>query len=245
MGEEVRPGQWRRGRADRLLPARRHRLRPDHQEDPGRQARPRDVGPGRRGAHLVLPPVGGGGHEQADPARLDDLRQRDRHHLARGAQRLHRGLRLPRRHRHAGQQEVRRDRARQVQDPAHDRARHHDLSRRLSVGERRQEGGQHRPHEGDRGARAERVVRRPGRQDDHRPADAPHHPRRLYRRGQGQEVQRAREVLAAEAGRHAGGLRPQEESRTRTSSTSSTSRPDRLSGPVGRPLVRTVSRRGA
>ena len=59
---------------------------------------------------------------------------------------------------------------------------------------------------------AERVVRRPGRQDDHRPADAPHHPRRLYRRGQGQEVRRAREVLAAEAGRHAGGLRPQEES---------------------------------
>jgi len=64
---------------------------PNHQEDPGGQARSRDVGAGRRRAYLVLPPVGGGGHEQADPAGLDHLRQRDRHHLARGAQRLHRG----------------------------------------------------------------------------------------------------------------------------------------------------------
>ena len=46
--------------------------------------------------------------------------------------------------------------------PAHDRARHHDLSRRASVGGRGEEGGQRRPHEGDRGARG-RTPRSTGR----------------------------------------------------------------------------------
>ena len=64
--------------ADRLLPARRRRLRLDHREDPAGQARLRGRGAGRRRAHVVLPAVGGVGHEQEDPAGFDHLRRRQR-----------------------------------------------------------------------------------------------------------------------------------------------------------------------
>ena len=83
----------RRGAVDRLLPARRHRFRPDHRQDPGGEARLRLVGAGRRRAHLLLPPMGGGRHEQEHSDGLDHLRRRQRAHRAvAGRRRRHPGL---------------------------------------------------------------------------------------------------------------------------------------------------------
>ena len=78
VGRALRQAARRLGAADRLLPARRRRLRLDDRQDPGGQARLGVRGAGRRRAPFVLPPVGGVGDEQEDPALLDDLRRRQR-----------------------------------------------------------------------------------------------------------------------------------------------------------------------
>ena len=89
MGEEIRHRERRRGLLDRLLPARRHQFRADHLQDPGGKARFRLVGAGRRRAHLLLSPVGGGRHAQEHPDGLDHLRRGQRAHraVARGMRR--------------------------------------------------------------------------------------------------------------------------------------------------------------
>src|SRR5204863_8317304 len=85
------------------------------------------------------------------------------------------------------------------------------LSRDAPVGGGGEEGQQHRPDEGDRGAGGQPELQRPGRQDGHRSPDAPLQPRRLHRRGPEPRVQGARELSAAAAGRPRRRLQPQEE----------------------------------
>ena len=63
---------------DRLLPARRDKLRSDHREDSGGQTGHRHVGVGRRRSHFVLSAMGRLGHEEADSDGLDDFRPRQR-----------------------------------------------------------------------------------------------------------------------------------------------------------------------
>ena len=124
------------------------------------------VGPGRRRAPVVLPAMGRIRHEQEDPARLHDLRRRQRAPRAlAGRRRRHPDRRqLQPGDRHAGQQglpgalaeEVRRH-----QDRARDRRvavpGHH------AVGRMRQEGGLARPRRRAQGDRIQSEDRRPGR----------------------------------------------------------------------------------
>ena len=74
-----------------------------------------------------------------------------------------------------------------------------------------QEGRQHRPPQGDRGAGNRDQHRCPLRQGHDRSADASLHPRRSYRRSQRQETQGAGGFRPAEARRHRRGMQPDQE----------------------------------
>ena len=86
VGAEVRRRQRRRDRRNRVLSPRRHQLRPDDQEDPGREAGHGDVRSRGRRPRFVLPPVRPGRHEPERADRLDHVRSRQRAqaHLRRG-----------------------------------------------------------------------------------------------------------------------------------------------------------------
>ena len=164
---------------DRLLPARRRGFRLDHREDPGRGAELRGRRAGRRRAPVVLPAMGRIRHEQEDPARLDDLRRRQRapRALARRGRRHPDRRQLQPGDRHAGQQGLPGALAEEVrrrQDRARDRRvavpGHH------AVGRMRQEGGLARPR---RAAQGDRIrIRR----SKARPAPSRWKPRRTTRR---------------------------------------------------------------
>ena len=188
MGEEIRHGKRRRGALDRLLPARRHQFRPDHLQDPGREAGLRLVGAGRRRAYLLLPAVGGGRHAQEHSDGLDHLCGRQRAHraVARRMQRHADLLQLLPGPEEPGQRGVRGEfpQAFRRRLSEHHRTRDGNLSGLPAVGGSREEGRQHRPHQGDRGAGDRHQHRCALRQGHDRPADASLRARRPHRRGQ-------------------------------------------------------------
>ena len=67
VGQEVRPDNGGEVVSIEFFPLDVTNFGVDDQEDPGREARHGGLGPGRRGAHLVLPAVGRRRHEQEIP----------------------------------------------------------------------------------------------------------------------------------------------------------------------------------
>ena len=185
VGAEIRGRERRSSGGDRVLPPRRHQFRPDHQEDPGRETRHGDVGPGRRGARLVLPAVRGGGHERQRADRLDHLRgrQRAQAHLRRGRQRHDLRLFVLRGGRHAGEPGIRGP----LQGPhgrrpaGAERAGGALLRRRLAVGGGGQAGGYRGADSGHRGVALRARDRRPLGPGHDRAQDEPRAPDRLSR----------------------------------------------------------------
>ena len=159
----------------------------DHLQDPGGEAGFRLVGAGRRRAYLVLSPVGGGRHEQEHSDGVDHIRRRQRAHRAvAGRMQRHAGLlQLLRGRQEPGQQGVRCELPQALRRRLSQRHRARDghLSGLPAVGGGGEEGRQHRPDEGDRGAGDRHQHRCALGQGDDRSADASLRARRAHCRG--------------------------------------------------------------
>ena len=220
VDEEIRPGQGRRGGRTEFFPLDVTNFAPTIKKI--QAAKP----------DLVWSALVGGAHiafyrqweatgmNKQIPLASTTFGERDRHHLRPRKTTAHRGLRLPRRLDTPANKkfvEIVHDKYR---SPHMTRARDHDLSRRHLWAEAvKKAGSLDRTKVID--ALEERVASTAGRQDTHR-RQTHHTILDVYiGEAEGQEVRRDRVVPAAAAGRHAGGLRPPEESRTTPRSTSS------------------------
>src|SRR5450631_2052917 len=160
--------------------------------------------------------MGRGRHAQEHSDGVDHLRRRQRAHRAvAGRMQRHAGLLqlLP-----GPQEQDQRNLRRRFPEALrcrlsqHHRARDGDLSGVPAVGGGGQEGRQHRPHEGHRGAGNRNQHRCALGQGHDRSSDPPLRPRRSHCRSEGQETQRARRLRAAEAVGYGCGVRPHQES---------------------------------
>src|SRR6185369_7895161 len=214
VGRALCQAARRLGAADRLLPARRRRLRLDDRQDPGRQARLGLRGARRRRAPVVLPPVGGIGDEQEDPALLDDLRRRQRapRALARRRRRHPDRRQLQPGRSVAGEQGLPRalgQALRRHQDRPRDRG--FAIPGHQALGRGRDQGRLARPRQADEGARV--GDQHPGtcgpRQDG--PGHAPRFARHQGDGGQGPEADDQAGVQPTPAERHRGVVQPRQE----------------------------------